>query len=90
MVTKELSFSKRPLLHTVFKSFLVVPSALWWKSQHATTYDLLPAPCYQGQVTQKEYRDVVHHYREKICVAKGQLEFKLASTMKDNKKGCFK
>ena len=44
----------------------------------------------QGQVTREDYRDAVHHCREKICAAKAQLEFKLASTVKDNKKGFFK
>ncbi|KAK4828018.1 hypothetical protein QYF61_022795 [Mycteria americana] len=44
----------------------------------------------QGQVTQEDYRDAVCHYREKICAAKARLEFKLASTVKDNKKGFLK
>ena len=44
----------------------------------------------QGQATQEDYRDAVGHCREKICAARAQLEFKLASTVKDNKKGFFK
>ncbi|KAK4831728.1 hypothetical protein QYF61_018858 [Mycteria americana] len=40
----------------------------------------------QGQ----DYRDAVRHCREKIHVAKDRLEFKLASTVKDNKKGVLK
>ncbi|KAK4815532.1 hypothetical protein QYF61_003224 [Mycteria americana] len=44
----------------------------------------------QGQVTQEDYRDAVRHCREKIRVAKAWLEFKLASTVKDNKKSFLK
>ena len=44
----------------------------------------------QGQVTGEDYRDAVHHCREKIRATKAQLEFKLASTVKDNKKGFLK
>jgi len=36
-------------------------------------------------VTREDYRDV-HHCGEKICVAKTQLEFKLARTVKEKKK----
>lgn len=35
----------------------------------------------QGQVTHEDYKDAVHH-----CVDKAWLEFKLVSTVKDNKK----
>ncbi|GAB0207774.1 hypothetical protein GRJ2_003243100 [Grus japonensis] len=44
----------------------------------------------QGQATREDYRDAVGHCSEKIPVCKAQLEFKLASTVKDNKKGVFK
>ncbi|KAK4830736.1 LOW QUALITY PROTEIN: hypothetical protein QYF61_013186 [Mycteria americana] len=44
----------------------------------------------QGQATQEDYRDTVHHSRKKIHAAKAQLEFKLASTVNDNKKSFFK
>ncbi|XP_052628596.1 uncharacterized protein LOC128134646 [Harpia harpyja] len=44
----------------------------------------------QGQATWEDYRDAVRHCREKICVAKARLEFKLASTVKDNKKSFLK
>jgi len=44
----------------------------------------------QGQVTREDYRDAACHCREKICVAKARLEFKLASTQKENKKGFLK
>ena len=44
----------------------------------------------EGWVTRKEYRAAVCPCREKIHVAKGRLEFKLASTVKDNKKGFLK
>ena len=44
----------------------------------------------QGQATWEDYRDAVCHCREEICVAKAQLELKLTSTVKDNKKGFFK
>ncbi|GAB0206466.1 mitochondrial enolase superfamily member 1 [Grus japonensis] len=44
----------------------------------------------QGQTTWEDYRDAVRHCREKIRVVKAQLEFKLDSTVKDNKKGFLK
>ncbi|KAK4807141.1 hypothetical protein QYF61_018482, partial [Mycteria americana] len=44
----------------------------------------------QGQGTREDYRDAVCHCREKIRAAKARLEFKLASTVKDNKKGFLK
>ena len=44
----------------------------------------------QGQVTREDYRDAVRHCREKIRAAKARLEFKQASTVKDNKKGFLK
>ncbi|KAK4821298.1 hypothetical protein QYF61_018047 [Mycteria americana] len=44
----------------------------------------------QGQATQKDYRDAVHHCREKIRMAKAQLQLKLVSTVVDIKKGFFK
>ncbi|KAK4832011.1 hypothetical protein QYF61_020449 [Mycteria americana] len=44
----------------------------------------------QGQATWEDYRDAVCHHREKICAAKARLEFKLASTVKDNIKGFLK
>ncbi|KAK4828074.1 hypothetical protein QYF61_023134 [Mycteria americana] len=44
----------------------------------------------QGQVTWEDYRDAVRHCREKIHAAKPRLEFKLASTVKGNKKGFLK
>ncbi|KAK4810960.1 hypothetical protein QYF61_014432 [Mycteria americana] len=44
----------------------------------------------QGQATREDYRDAVRHCREKIRAAKARLEFKLASTVKDNKKGFLK
>ena len=40
----------------------------------------------QGQATQKDYRVSISHCRKKICMVKGQLDLKLASTMVDNKK----
>lgn len=43
----------------------------------------------QGQSTQQDYGDAVHHCRDKIRTAKGQLEMKLASTVVDNKKMLF-
>ena len=42
------------------------------------------------QATREDYRDAVRQCREKICAAKAQLALKLASTVKDNKKGFFK
>ena len=44
----------------------------------------------EGWVTRKEYRAAVCQCREKIHMAKGRLEFKLANTVKDNKKGFLK
>ncbi|GAB0204308.1 mitochondrial enolase superfamily member 1 [Grus japonensis] len=44
----------------------------------------------QGQATWEDYRDAARLCREKIRVAKAQLELKLASTVGDNKKGFFK
>ncbi|GAB0181631.1 mitochondrial enolase superfamily member 1 [Grus japonensis] len=44
----------------------------------------------QGQATWEDYRDAANLCREKIHVAKAQLELKLASTVGDNKKGFFK
>lgn len=44
----------------------------------------------QGQATQEDCRDAVHHCRKKVHVAKAQVEFQLASTLKDNKKGFLK
>jgi len=41
----------------------------------------------QRQATWEDYRDTVCHCKEKISMAKGGLEFKLASILKDNKKG---
>ncbi|GAB0176455.1 mitochondrial enolase superfamily member 1 [Grus japonensis] len=41
----------------------------------------------QGQAMREDYRDATRLCREKICVAKAQLELKLASTVGDNKKG---
>jgi len=38
-------------------------------------------------VTLEVYRDTVHHSGEKIHAAKAQLEFRLAGTVKNNKKG---
>ena len=40
----------------------------------------------QGQATRVNYRDDIHLCRDKICVAKTQLQLKLASTVADNKK----
>ncbi|KAK4817892.1 LOW QUALITY PROTEIN: hypothetical protein QYF61_002061 [Mycteria americana] len=42
----------------------------------------------KGQATQEEYRDLVKSCREKIRKAKAQLELKLATVVRDNKK-CF-
>ncbi|KAK4811142.1 LOW QUALITY PROTEIN: hypothetical protein QYF61_019773 [Mycteria americana] len=42
----------------------------------------------KGQATQEDYKDVVRLCREKIRRAKAQLEFNLATAIKDNKK-CF-
>ncbi|KAK4810061.1 hypothetical protein QYF61_007225 [Mycteria americana] len=42
----------------------------------------------KGQATQEEYRDLVKSSREKIRKAKAQLEIKLATVARDNKK-CF-
>lgn len=48
-------------------------------------------PRKKGQAMQEDYRDVVHHCRGKTCLAKAQLEMKLASsTVVDNKKGFLK
>ncbi|KAK4810807.1 LOW QUALITY PROTEIN: hypothetical protein QYF61_008779 [Mycteria americana] len=44
----------------------------------------------QGQATQEDYKDAVHHCQEKIHTTKAQLELKLASTVVDNKKGFLK
>lgn len=44
----------------------------------------------QGQATQEDCRDAVHRCRKKVHVAKAQVEFQLASTLKDNKKGFLK
>ncbi|KAK4810275.1 LOW QUALITY PROTEIN: hypothetical protein QYF61_015305 [Mycteria americana] len=43
----------------------------------------------KGQATQEEYRDLVKSSREKIRKAKAQLEIKLATVTRDNKK-CYK
>lgn len=42
----------------------------------------------QDKLTQEDHRDAVYHCREKTHAAKGQLEFKLTSTLKDTK-GAF-
>ena len=42
----------------------------------------------KGQVTQEEYRGLIRSYREEIRKAKAQLELRLATVVKDNKK-CF-
>lgn len=50
--------------------------------------EFLPLPACQGkqgQVTSEEYRDAVHHCREKFCWAKTQLELELPRTMGDHK-----
>ena len=39
----------------------------------------------QGQATREDSRDAVCHCREKIHAARARREFKLASTVKDNK-----
>ena len=41
-------------------------------------------------MTREDYRDAVCPCRNKICVAKAPLEFKLSSTVKDNQKGFLK
>lgn len=43
-------------------------------------------PWKQGQVSWEDYRDTIHHCREKTGVTKAQLELKLASTVWDNKR----
>ena len=40
----------------------------------------------KGQVTQGEYRGLVRSYRDKISKAKAQLELRLATVVRDNKK----
>lgn len=40
----------------------------------------------QGQVTWEDYRVVACFCRENICVAKAQLELRLISPVRDNKK----
>jgi len=47
-------------------------------------YDL----CKKGQVTQEEYRVLVRSCREEIRKVKAQLELRLATVVRDNKK-CF-
>jgi len=42
----------------------------------------------KGQATQEEYRDLVRSCREEIIKAKAQLEHRLATVVRDNKK-CF-
>ena len=44
----------------------------------------------KGQVTQEDYRDTVRLCREKIRKAKAQLELKLATAVRDNKKRFYK
>lgn len=44
----------------------------------------------QGEVTQEDNRDAVCHCREEIHVAKARVEFKLSSTVKDNKRVILK
>lgn len=44
----------------------------------------------QGWATWKDYIDAIYYCREKINVAKAQLEFKLVSTPGENKKGFLK
>jgi len=39
-----------------------------------------------GQVTQEEYRDLLRSRREEIRTAKAQLELRLATVVRDNKK----
>lgn len=41
----------------------------------------------QGQVTWEDYRDAIQHCREKICVDKAPLGFKMVNAVKDSKKG---
>lgn len=40
----------------------------------------------QGWATWEDCRDSLHHCREKISVTKAQLEFKLATTVKETKR----
>ncbi|KFO59554.1 hypothetical protein N302_13641, partial [Corvus brachyrhynchos] len=44
----------------------------------------------KGQATQEEYKDVVRSCREGIRKAKAQLEFNLATVIKENKKYFYK
>lgn len=44
----------------------------------------------QGQATRRDYGDAVCHGREKVCAAKARLQFKLASPVKDKRKGFLK
>lgn len=44
----------------------------------------------QGWATWKDYIDAIYYCREKINVAKAQLELKLVNNMGDNKKDFFK
>jgi len=42
----------------------------------------------KGKMTEEEYRGLVRSYREEIRKAKAQLELRLATVVRDNKK-CF-
>jgi len=44
----------------------------------------------KGQVTQEEYRGLVRSYREEIRKAKAQLELRVATVVRDNKKRFYK
>lgn len=44
----------------------------------------------QGQAVWADNRDVVHHCRKKVCVAKVQFKLKIESFIEDNRKNLLK